>query len=122
LLILVGVSTVAIMTVPVHGQHTALGGRYLEAPVLGVVSGFHPHALVDVLRAAVGAVAAVVLWQAANGTMLGVSRLTYSLATNRQIPSALGKLHPSYGTPYVTVIIASLISAALAFGAGVKFL
>src|SRR5439155_18423211 len=53
LLILVGVSTVAIMTVPVHGQHTALGGRYLEAPVLGVVSGFHPHALVDVLRTAV---------------------------------------------------------------------
>jgi basic amino acid/polyamine antiporter, APA family len=122
LLILVGVSAVAIMTVPVHGTETALGGRYLEAPVLGVVSGFSPHGLADVLRLVVGALAAIVLWQAANGTMLGVSRLTYSLATNRQIPSALGKLHPKYGTPFVTVVIASFISAGLAFGAGVEFL
>jgi APA family basic amino acid/polyamine antiporter len=122
LVILVGVSTVAIMTVPVHGTETALGNQYLEAPVLGVVSGFHPDGLVDALRYAVGAFGAVVLWQVANGTMLGVSRLTYALATHRQIPSALGKLHPKTGTPYVTVVIASGISAALAFGAGVKFL
>jgi APA family basic amino acid/polyamine antiporter len=122
LLILVGVSAVAIMTVPVHGTETALGGKYLEAPVLGVVSGFHPHGLVDVLRPVVGAFGAIVLWQAVNGTMLGVSRLTYSLATNRQIPSALGKLQPRYGTPFVTVIIASLISAGLAFTTDVKFL
>jgi APA family basic amino acid/polyamine antiporter len=122
LLILVGVSTVAVMTVPVHGAHTALGGKYLEAPMLGVVSGLHPHGLVDVLRVCVGAFGAIVLWQAVNGTMLGVSRLTYSLATNRQIPSALGKLHPRYGTPFVTVVIASIISAGLGLGMGVKFL
>jgi APA family basic amino acid/polyamine antiporter len=122
LIVLVGVSTVALMTVPVQGGHTALGGHYLEAPVLGVVSGFHPDALADVLRVLVGASAAIVLWQAVNGTMLGVSRITYSLATNRQIPSALGKLHPKHGTPYVTVLIATVISSALAFGAGVKFL
>jgi APA family basic amino acid/polyamine antiporter len=108
--------------VPVSGWETALGTTYLESPVLGVVSGFHPDALVDVLRIVVGASAAVVLWQAVNGTMLGVSRLAYSLATNRQIPSALGKLHPAHGTPYVTVLIAMVISASLAFGAGVKFL
>jgi APA family basic amino acid/polyamine antiporter len=122
LVVLVGVSSVAIMTVPVHGTHTGLGGGYLEAPVLGVVSGFHPPALVHVLRYTVGAFAAVVLWQVTNGTMLGVSRLTYALATHRQIPSALGKLHPKYGTPYVTVVIASFLAAGLAFGAGVKFL
>ncbi|MFL5883530.1 MAG: amino acid permease [Thermoleophilaceae bacterium] len=120
--VLVGVSAVGLMTVPVHGTETALGGAYLEAPVLGIVSGFHPHALVNALRYLVGASAAVVLWQAVNGTMLGVSRLSYSLATNRQIPSALGKLHPKHGTPYVTVLIATAISAALAFGAGVRFL
>jgi APA family basic amino acid/polyamine antiporter len=90
--------------------------------VLGVVSGFSPHGLADVLRLAVGALAAIVLWQAVNGTMLGVSRLTYSLATNRQIPSALGKLHPRYGTPYVTVVIATILAASLAFSAGVKYL
>jgi basic amino acid/polyamine antiporter, APA family len=122
LLILVGVSAVAIMAVPVENGHTALAGHYLEAPVLGVVSGFNPDGLADVLRLVVGGLAAIVLWQAVNGTMLGVSRLTYSLATNRQIPSALGKLHPKYGTPHVTVVIASILAAGLAFGAGVKYL
>ena len=33
--------------------------------------------------------------------MLGLSRLAYSLATNRQIPSAVGRLHPTRSTPYV---------------------
>ena len=31
---------------------------------------------------------------AANSAMLGLSRLAYSLSTNRQIPSGLGRLHP----------------------------
>ena len=34
------------------------------------------------------------LLAAANSAMLGLSRLAYSLSTNRQIPSALGRLHP----------------------------
>ena len=38
----------------------------------------------------------VVLAQAVNGQMLGVSRLAYSLATNRQMPSLIGRLHRTY--------------------------
>ena len=40
-------------------------------------------------------VASLALLQAANTSMLGLSRLSYSLATNRQIPAALGQLHRS---------------------------
>ena len=40
--------------------------------------------------------------------MLGLSRLAYSLATNRQIPSALGRLHPTRATPFVVIVIAAL--------------
>jgi len=54
---------------------------------------------------------ALVLFQAANGQMLGVARLAYSLATNRQVPSVIGRLEPSRSTPYVAICI----SAALAF-------
>jgi APA family basic amino acid/polyamine antiporter len=46
--------------------------------------------------------------------MVGLSRVTYSLATNRQIPSLLGRLHPKRGTPYVAVVLASLIAFGLA--------
>ena len=36
---------------------------------------------------------------AAHSAMLGLSRLGYALATNRQIPSALGRLHPERVSP-----------------------
>jgi APA family basic amino acid/polyamine antiporter len=120
--ILVGVSTVSTMAVPPIGGHTALGGQYVAAPLLGTVSAFEPTALSDVLRYVVGGLGAVVLLQAVNSTMVGFSRIAYSLATNRQIPSALGRLHPRYGTPYVAVFIASAISFGLACSSDIEFL
>jgi APA family basic amino acid/polyamine antiporter len=112
LVVLVGVSIVALMADPVHGVHTALGSRYVDAPVLGVVSAFDPAWLRESLRYLVGGVAALVLVTAVNGQVLGVARLAYSLATNRQIPSLVGRLHGRYGTPYVAIGI----TCALAFG------
>ena len=46
----------------------------------------------------------VTLVAAANSAMLGLSRLAYSLSTNRQIPSGLGRLHPQRSTPYVLIM------------------
>jgi APA family basic amino acid/polyamine antiporter len=120
--ILVGVSSVATMAVPPIDGRTPLGGHYVAAPLLGVVSAFDPHWLRQVLRFAVGGVGAVVLLQAANSTMVGFSRIAYSLATNRQIPSALGRLHPKYGTPYVAVCLASVLAFALACSSDIGFL
>ena len=37
---------------------------------------------------------------ACNAAMLGLSRLGYSLALNRQIPSAIGRLHPRARRPW----------------------
>ncbi|HEX8074912.1 MAG TPA: amino acid permease [Thermoleophilaceae bacterium] len=122
IVVLVGLSAVAIMAVPVENGSTALGGRYVDMPILGLVSAFHPDWLVDLLRYVVGAMGAVVLVQAVNGTMLGVSRLTYSLATNRQIPSLVGRLHSKRTTPYVAVTVAALISLGLSFSSDVEFL
>ena len=44
-------------------------------------------------------VAALVLVKAVNGQVLGVARLAYSLATNRQIPSLVGRLHEALRHP-----------------------
>jgi APA family basic amino acid/polyamine antiporter len=120
--ILVGVSSVATMAVPPVGGHSPLGGHYVAAPLLGAVSAFDPSWLRHALRYAVGALGAVVLLQAANSTMVGLSRIAYSLATNRQIPSALGRLHPKHGTPYVAITIASLLSFGLACSSDIDFL
>jgi basic amino acid/polyamine antiporter, APA family len=114
LVVYVGIGLVAVTALPVQGGHTALAGRYLEAPVIGIASSMHPHWLAQGLRYVVGAMAAVTLVAAANSAMLGLSRLAYSLSTNRQIPSALGRLHPQRSTPYVLIIAAAVIAAALA--------
>jgi APA family basic amino acid/polyamine antiporter len=120
--ILVGVSTVSTMAVPPVGGHTLLGSQYVAAPLLGTVSEFHPHWLSQALRYAVGGLGAVVLLQAVNSTMVGFSRIAYSLATNRQIPSLLGRLHPKYGTPYVAICIASALSFGLSCSSDIDFL
>jgi basic amino acid/polyamine antiporter, APA family len=108
------VSVAALMATPVVGTRTALGTTYLEAPVLAIVSSYEPGTLLDVSRYVVGATAAALLLVAMNGQMLGLARLAYSLATNRQIPSAVGRLQRRRGTPYVTIILAALIAFALA--------
>jgi basic amino acid/polyamine antiporter, APA family len=121
-LILIGISVVALMALPVVNGSTQLGTVFVDAPVLGVVSAFQPEWVRGVFSAAVGVIAVAVLVLAANGNMLGLSRLGYSLATNRQIPSALGRLHPQRSTPYVLVSISSILVLVLAVSSDVDFL
>jgi APA family basic amino acid/polyamine antiporter len=57
-----------------------------------------------------------------NGQMLGLARLAYSLATNRQIPSAAGRLHERRGTPYIAITLAGGIAFLLAIPHDLDFL
>ncbi len=118
----VGIALVAVTALPVHGAHTELGGRYLNAPMIGVVARVHPHWLEQTLRYAVAGLATLTLLAAANSAMLGLSRLAYSLSTNRQIPSGLGRLHPERSTPYVLIIIAGVVAAGLVASEDLSFL
>jgi basic amino acid/polyamine antiporter, APA family len=112
-LVYVGISIVAISALPVHNGVSDLGVRHMNAPVLGVAEAFHPQWLADVLKYAVAIGGALGLGAAAGAAMLGVSRVGYSLATNRQIPSAIGRLSPRWGTPVVVIGAAALAGAVL---------
>ena len=109
-----GIALVAVSAIPIVGGHSPLGGSSVNAPMVTIVERFHPHWLADVFRYSVAGAAAAILIAAANSAMLGLSRLGYSLATHRQIPSAIGRLHPQRSSPYVLIGIAALIAAALA--------
>ncbi|HEY7454277.1 MAG TPA: universal stress protein [Thermoleophilaceae bacterium] len=122
LLLFLIVSVAGLMATPVVGTRTALGDRFIEAPVLAIPSSYEPGLLLDASRYLVGATAAALLLVAMNGQMLGLARLAYSLATNRQIPSGVGRLHARRGTPYVTIIIAALIAFALSLPHDLDFL
>jgi basic amino acid/polyamine antiporter, APA family len=115
-LIYAGVAFVALMALPVvptpSGPETALGTTYLKDPVLGVVDSFDPAWVSDAMTVAVVLIAPTALIWAASTAMLGLSRHVYVLATNRQIPSWLGRLNRRFQSPHVAILIA----AALAFG------
>jgi APA family basic amino acid/polyamine antiporter len=118
----VGIALVAITALPVHDGHTALATHFQNAPMIGIVTRVHPYWLAQTLRYVVGALATLTLVAAANSAMLGLSRLAYSLSTNRQIPSGLGRLHPQRSTPYVLIILAGLLAAALVVPENLDFL
>ena len=125
-LIYAGIAAVALMALPVvggpEGPHTALGERFVEEPVLGVVESFEPGWVADLMQIAVVAVAPATLVWAASTAMLGLSRHTYTLATNRQIPSWLGKLGRRRETPFVAIWAAAAICACLVIPGDVEFL
>jgi APA family basic amino acid/polyamine antiporter len=112
-LVYFGIALVGVGALPVHHGVTDLGTHHIKAPVLGIVEAFRPIWLADVLKYSVAIAGALGLAAAAGAAMLGVSRVGYSLATNRQIPSAVGRLHGRWGTPYVVIGAAALGAAAL---------
>jgi APA family basic amino acid/polyamine antiporter len=122
IVIYVGISLVAVATLPITPGASPLSGDALNAPVLALVSSFDPPWLADTLRYVVAALATVTLVVAAHGAMLGLSRLAYSLARNRQIPSAMGRLHPGHGTPHIVIVLAAVLAAALVVPRDLDFL
>jgi APA family basic amino acid/polyamine antiporter len=125
-LVYVGVAVVGLMAVPVEptpsGPETALGNQYLEDPVLGIVQSFEPGWVADVMEVPVVAIVPIALVWAASTAMLGLSRHVYVLATNRQIPSWLGKLNRPFRTPHVAIVVTSLLAFGLVVPTDVELL
>jgi APA family basic amino acid/polyamine antiporter len=119
----VGIALVAITAMPVVGGQTSLARNYLNDPLIGVAANLDPNtSLSQALVYIVGVGGAITLVGAAQGAMLGLSRLGYLLATNRQIPSALGRLHPARSTPYVLILAGTLLAVVLVIPLDLEFL
>lgn len=126
-----GISMIALSALPVihHGvgysaelgEHfhsagyaTALGGKYENDPVLGIVSRLGLHGTVlKLAQYYVGLLAATILFIATNAGMIGISRLSWSLAEHRQLPNVFSRLHPRYRTPWFTIVFFSGLAGLL---------
>jgi APA family basic amino acid/polyamine antiporter len=113
-----GISVVALSALPVthHGGHfvTLLGTTYENDPVLGIVSRLGLHGTVlTVATDYVGVLAAAILLIATNAGVIGISRLSWSLAEHRQLPSLFARLHPRFRTPWFTIVFFSTLAALL---------
>jgi APA family basic amino acid/polyamine antiporter len=113
-----GISVVALSALPVvqHAGHytTALGTTFENDPVLGIVSRLGLHGTVlQIARDYVGVLAATILFIATNAGLIGISRLSWSLAEHRQLPSIFSRLHASFRTPWFTIVFFSILAAVL---------
>jgi APA family basic amino acid/polyamine antiporter len=91
---------------------TALGTTYADDPVLGIVANLGlSSGLADLMEVYVGVLAAVILLIATNAALIGVSRLTFSMGQHRQLPEILRQVHPRFKTPYVAIVVFSIVAA-----------
>ncbi len=130
-----GMTVVALSALPVHGQgtraYTLLGlaptgaGRhgFQNDPVLGIISNLGlPAAGTHILRYYVGILAATILVIATNAGLIGISRLSWSLAEHRQLPSIFSRLHKRYRTPWFTIVVFSVFAGILLIPGKTEFL
>jgi APA family basic amino acid/polyamine antiporter len=115
----VGITIVASSTLGAAG---VLSDEDRDSPLVGLAGAFEQEWLSGVLTYMVGLSAAAVLFSACASAMLGLSRLGYSLALNRQIPSTIGRLHPTYRTPVVVIGAATVLAIGLMAPVDIEFL
>ncbi|MFN2627753.1 MAG: amino acid permease [Gaiellaceae bacterium] len=124
---------VALSALPVVKQGgtfvTKLGlspekGGFKNDPVLGLVENLGLHgAVLSAAKIYVGVLAATILFIATNAGVIGASRITYSMASYRQLPSAFRRLHPRFKTPWLSLVVfAGILSIVFLLPGNVDFI
>jgi APA family basic amino acid/polyamine antiporter len=109
--------TIGLSVFPVHfDQHgayiTDLATTWKSDPVAGIVTGFmQPLAFWAGIW--VGILAFTILLIATNAGLIGISRLSYSLAGAEMLPRRFATLHPKFKTPYISIIVFGVLAAML---------
>jgi basic amino acid/polyamine antiporter, APA family len=106
---------IALSALPVtegpDGFTTPLGqppedGGFANDPVLGIVDNLGIEGgLLRVLEVYVGILAATILFIAANAGVIGASRITYAMASYRQLPEPFRRLHRRFKTPWLALVL-----------------
>jgi len=115
----VAISIISVSALPVTqnaaGHYsTALGTRFKDDPVLGIVSALHLSGGLETAgRYYVGFLAATILIIATNAALIGISRLSWSMAEHRQLPGIFARLHPRYRTPWFGITFFSIMAFLL---------
>lgn len=94
---------------------TQLGNVYETDPLQGIVQNLPDNLnwMKAILAPWVAILAATILLIGANAGIIGSSRLAYSMASHRQLPPILGRVHPKRYTPYVAIAIFGIIASFL---------
>jgi basic amino acid/polyamine antiporter, APA family len=130
LTVYMGISVIALSALPVThvaGHYQTLLGTtnpgFEQEPVLGIVDHLGlSGALLTGAQYYVGLLATTILFIATNAGLIGISRLSWSLSEHRQLPGIFSRLHPTYRTPWFTIIFFSAFAVLLITFANINVL
>ena len=112
--------TIGVSVFPIQGDAhtgftTALATTWKADPVAGIVTGFGrvSQALAFWAGIWVGILAFTILVIATNAGLIGISRLSYSLAGVELLPKRFAQLHPKFRTPYISIVVFGIAGALL---------
>jgi len=121
LLMYIGISSVALCAMPVHQVNglwtTDLATRWLDDPVAGIAH--HLPVGSKLMTAWVAFLATTILVIGTNAGLMGISRLSYAMGSYRQLPAGLSRIHRRFRTPYMAILVFTLVAIILVLPADI---
>jgi APA family basic amino acid/polyamine antiporter len=106
LVIFAGISLVSLSAM----SPQELASEWSRDPVAGIAASLPIALLRTVLKPLIAILAGTILLIATNAGLMGISRLAFSLGSHKLLPSDLSRVHPRFKTPYVSIILFSVIA------------
>lgn len=103
LLMFAGISVVALGAMTPQMLGDPVNG-WARDPVAGIAANLPFPILRDLFEPLVAVLAASILLTATNAGLLGISRLSFSMARHRQIPLSMARVHKRFRTPYISIL------------------
>ena len=104
-----GISVVALSTMTPN----ELAGEWARDPVAGIANALPFSWLQSMFEPFVAILAATILLIATNAGLMGISRLAFSMGSLGHFPSAFNRMHSKFRTPYVSIIVFSLVALVI---------
>ncbi len=109
LVIFAGISLVSLSAMPPEEIAT----EWSRDPVAGIAAHLPSELLRVILKPLIAILAGTILLIATNAGLIGISRLTFSLGRHGLVPSVLSRVHRRFKTPYIAIILFSLVALLL---------
>jgi APA family basic amino acid/polyamine antiporter len=112
LVLFAGISVVALSAMPPQVLGDPVNG-WARDPVAGIAANLPSETLQSIFAPLVAVLAASILLTATNAGLLGISRLTFNMSSHKQLPTALGRVHSRFRTPYMAIILFCIIALVI---------
>ena len=109
LVIFAGISLVSLSAMTPQ----QLATDWARDPVAGIAAHIPITLISEVLKPLIAILAGSILLIATNAGLIGISRLAFSLGSHKLQPAALSKVHSRFKTPYISIILFSLVAIAI---------